>query len=564
MKDLRSKINDIAKRRGIFWNSYEIYGGVAGFYDYGPVGANLKKNLLDLWLEEFVYRDGLMLIDSPVIGPEIVYRASGHVDKFADFMVRCKSCGHAFRVDELIGEFVEIPDALSPEEMNRVIREKNIRCPDCGGELTDVEEFHLMFSTRIGLDKVGFLRPETAQGIFVNFPLLYRINREKLPMGVAQIGRAYRNEISPRQGVLRQREFNMAEIELFVDPEERFDDSRIEDVELPLLKMDGEFIRLSAREAFEKGIVNAYMAYYMARIMRFLEKIGIDTSRVRFRQHHREELAHYSKDTWDCEIELSRGWVEVIGIAYRGAYDLEHHMQYSGADMRAFRKFKEEKIVKRRKIVPRMEILGPMYKGKAKSVAEVLEGMEAPEEKVELKVEMNGSTYTIPEDAYDIVEEERKVSGERFIPHVVEPSFGIDRLIYAILEHTYYEREDSGYKVLRIPPRIAAVKAGVFPLMNRDGMDTRAREILDILRKNGINAYYDDSGSIGRRYARADEIGVPFCITVDYQTLKDGTVTVRERDSTEQKRVPVEKLPDTLRNLIEGRISFGELDAHVR
>ncbi len=559
MKELRAKLNDIAKRRGIFWNSYDIYGGVGGFYDYGPVGSLMKKNLLDIWLEEFVYKDGLFLIDAPAIGPEIVYRASGHLEKFTDYMVRCKSCGHAFRTDELIKDYVEFPDALSPEEIEKVIREHGIVCPDCGGALGEVEEFHLMFSTRIGLDKIGFLRPETAQGIFVNFPTLYRINREKLPMGVAQIGRGYRNEISPRQGVIRQREFQMAEIELFVDPEDKFNEDMIEDYSLPLLTMNGENIKISAKEAYKSGLVNGYILYYMVKIMKFMERIGVDTSKVRFRQHHREELAHYSKDTWDCEVLISRGWVEVLGISYRGAYDLEHHMRYSGVDMRAFRKFKEPKKVRRSRVIPRMEILGPMFKGNAMKIAQQMEEIEIEGEKKELKIEVNGKTYEVPPEAYDVVDEEVTLSGERFIPHVVEPSFGIDRILYSILEHSFYEREDSGYKVLRIKPEIAAIKAGVFPLMAKEGMDSKAREIMKILRERGINAYYDESGSIGRRYARADEIGVPFCITVDYQTLKDSTVTIRERDSTEQKRISITDLPDTLDSLIKGKLEFSEI-----
>ncbi len=557
MKELRAKLNDIAKRRGIYWNSYDIYGGVGGFYDYGPVGSLMKKNLLDIWLEEFVYKDGLFLIDAPAIGPEVVYRASGHLEKFTDYMVKCKSCGHAFRTDELIKDFVEYPDALSPKEIEKVIKENNVVCPDCGGELGEVEEFHLMFSTRIGLDKIGFLRPETAQGIFVNFPTLYRINREKLPMGVAQIGRGYRNEISPRQGVIRQREFQMAEIELFVDPEDEFKEEMIEDYPLPLLTMHGDEVKIGAKEAYKTGLVNGYILYYMVKIMKFLERVGINASKVRFRQHHREELAHYSKDTWDCEILISRGWVEVLGISYRGAYDLEHHMRYSGVDMRAFRKFKEPRKVSRKRIVPRMEILGPMFKGNAMKIAQKMEEIEVIGE--ELKIEINGKVYSIPPEGYDVIDEEVQVSGERFIPHVVEPSFGIDRILYSILEHSFYEREDSGYKVLKIPPEIAAIKAGVFPLMAKDKMDEKAREIMKTLRISGINSYYDESGSIGRRYARADEIGVPFCITVDYQTMQDSTVTIRDRDSTEQKRIQIEKIEEVLKSLIAGKLKFNEI-----
>ncbi len=557
--DLRAKINDIAKRRGFYWGSYDVYGGLRGFYDYGPMGSLMKKNIIDIWLKEFVYRDGLLFIDTPIIGPERVYRASGHLEKFTDYMVTCKSCGHVFRVDELIGEYVETPEALTEDEIKKVIDTYGVRCPDCGGELGKIEKFNLMFSLTVGIAKKGFLRPETAQGIFVNFPNLYRINREKLPMGVAQIGRAFRNEISPRQGLLRQREFNMMEIELFIDPEKDYEWHEIPERELRLLTNEGREMRITSVEAYRKGIINGYIAYYMARIMDFLKKIGIDTQRVRFRQHHPEELAHYSQETWDCEILLSMGWMEVIGISYRGAYDLTHHMEYSGTDMRAFRRYKGEKNVKIEKIVPRMEILGPMFKAQAQKIAKKLSEMRIEDEKKNLEIEVDGKKYKIPSDAYDIVVEEIRVSGERFVPHVIEPSFGIDRIFYAVLEHSYYEREETGYKVLRLKPAISPVKVGVFPLMPKDNLNDLARKIVRELREEGINSYYDDSGSIGRRYARADEIGTPFCITVDYQSLEDSTVTIRDRDTTDQVRVKISSLSTTLMDLIEERISFESL-----
>ena len=565
MRDFRSKIADIAKRRGIYWGAYEIYGGIAGLYDYGPAGAALKKNLIDYWIEEFVTKDGLMLIDTPALGPENVYRASGHMEKFTDYMVSCRACGHAFRLDELISEYVEVPEELSAKKLNKLVRKYAIRCPDCGGELGDVEEFHLMFSTHIGLNKSGFLRPETAQGIFVNYSALYRINREKLPFGVAQIGRAYRNEISPRQGVLRQREFNMAEIELFFDPESKVVEEMIDETPIPLLLRDGKELRISARDAYHTGIMNGYIAYYMVKILKFFQKLGIDITRLRFRQHQRGELAHYSSDTWDAEVLISRGWTEITGISYRSSYDLERHMLYSGCDMYAFRRFEVEQKVTVTRLMPKMEILGPMFKGYAAKIANEMEKMEIDEYKGgPLKIEVDGKTYDIPEDAFELQYEEKIITGERFVPHVVEPSFGIDRIIYAMLENVYYERQDSGYKVLKLSPRIAPLKAGVFPLMNKDGMGIKAREILKYLRENALNAYYDDSGSIGRRYARADEIGVPFCITVDYQTIKDSTVTIRARDSTEQRRVKVTNIVQILKALENGTMQFTRIDENVQ
>ncbi len=557
MNDVRTSIMEIAKRRGFYWKSYEIYGGLSGFYDYGPMGALLKENILRVWKKEFVVKDGVLMLDGPNIGPELMYIASGHAEKFTDYMVKCKKCGHAFRADELLKGIVENPEKLDEQGIKRAIEEHNVKCPDCGGDLTDPERFHLMFPTKVGLDKNAFLRPETAQGIFVNFPIMYRLHREKLPFGVAQIGKGFRNEISPRQGLLRLREFNMAEIELFVDPYEEKLPGEFTNVKLHLITRKGEDIDLSAREAIEKGIVSPYIAYYMGKITLFLDKIGIDLKRVRFRQHFKEELAHYARDTWDCEILLSSGWTEVIGIADRGDYDLRRHMTYSGRDLTALRRFKEPKKIKLKKLKPRMEILGPMFKGEAKKIAELIEEMEYVEGDIE--VEIDGRRVKIPRDGYEVSVIEETIGGERFIPHVIEPSFGVDRLLYSVLEHSYGEREDSGYKVLKLRPKIAPVKVGVFPLMPKDNLDTLAMEILQKLRKSGINSYYDDSGSIGRRYARADEIGVPFCITVDYHSLKDSTVTVRERDTAQQKRVPIEKLVDVLKALVEEQTKFSEI-----
>ena len=557
MNDLRTKIMEIAKRRGIFWKAYEIYGGLAGFYDYGPVGSALKNNILNLWREIFVISDSLIEIDSPNLGPEIMYIASGHADKFTDYMVKCQKCGHAFRADELLKDHIPDAEGLDADRLWKELQAHQIKCPDCGGDLTYPERFHLMFPTTVGLGKKAFLRPETAQGIFVNFPILYRLNREKLPLGVAQVGKGFRNEISPRQGLLRLREFNMAEIELFIDPEENFELDSFGEVKIPIKTRDGSESVLTAEEIAKRGIARPEIAYYMAKTLKFLKTLGIPENKIRFRQHHHNELAHYSQDTWDCEINLSLGWTEVIGISYRGDYDLKRHMDFSARDMTAIRRFKEPKKIKVKKVRPRMEILGPMFKSKAKKVAELLEKKEPSPAGIE--VELDRKRMLITPEAYDIVDEEITVGGERFIPHVIEPSFGIDRILYAVLEFAYYERPKTGYKVLRFPPKIAPIKAAVFPLMTKDGLDGIARDIKVKICGNGIPCYYDDSGSIGRRYARADEIGVPFCITVDYQTREDNTVTLRERDSAQQKRIPISALTSVLKSLVEGTKSFDDL-----
>jgi len=561
MNDIKLKILEIAKRRGFYWKSYEIYGGLGGFYDYGLLGASLKDNILQLWKDYFVTKEGFLLLDSPNIGPELLYIASGHAEKFTDYMVKCKKCGHVFRADELLRGHVDNPEKFDAVGLWKNIKEKGIKCPDCGGELTYPEKFHLMFSTRVGMDKNAFLRPETAQGIFINFPIFYRLNREKLPLGVAQIGKGFRNEISPRQGLLRLREFNMAEIEVFIDPQEKFPLGDVRSISMPLLTREGKEYMITVEQAVKMGILSEPMAYFMGKIIIFLEKIGIDIKKVRFRQHSREELAHYSRDTWDCEVLLSYGWVEIIGIADRGDYDLKRHMEYSGKDLRAFRRFKSPKKRKIKRLKARMEILGPLFKNDARKIAEILENMEYEGGDIEILLE--DRKIKIPKNAYEVVEIEESVGGERFIPQVIEPSFGIDRILYAILEHSYYERKDSGYKVLKLKPRVAPIKAGIFPLVSKEPLTTKALEILKTIRDSGISCYYDDSGSIGRRYARADEIGVPFCVTVDYTTEKDNTVTIRERDSTLQKRVRISELPEILELLSDEKINFESLDENV-
>jgi len=550
----------LCKRRGFLYPSFEIYGGVAGMYDYGPLGTALRNNIVEIWRRLYTLGEGFVEIDSETIGPEIVFKASGHVDEFADKMVKCKACEEPYRADHLVKDKHPNPGALKEKELDELIRAHGVVCPACGGELSSVEEFNLMFKTTIGpgSGRVGYMRPETAQGIFVNFPNLYRYNREKLPLGVIQVGRGYRNEISPRQGVIRLREFNMMECELFVDPEDkswpRFKD--VKDERLRLLANDGRELDITVGEAVEQGVVcNQVLAYFLWFTQEFLKAIGVDGERLRFRQHERTEMAHYAADCWDAEVLLSYGWTEIVGIADRGCWDLSRHAKFSGVDMTAFKRFDEPQEVEQDRIKPRYDKLGPAYKAKAGKIGKAMEAADptAVSDGV-LVVEVDGERFELGTDLFEVVRVKEKVSGVKVIPHVIEPSHGLDRITYTVLEHAYSQRDD--LTVMRFSPVVAPIKVGVFPLMARDDLDNMAMEIDQELRYGGIETYYDDSGSIGRRYARMDEVGTPWCVTVDYQSLQDGTVTLRERDSTEQIRV---RSADIL-NVVRAALCGADLD----
>ncbi|HQD26750.1 MAG TPA: glycine--tRNA ligase, partial [Methanoculleus thermophilus] len=390
----------------------------------------------------------------------------------------------------------------------------------------------------------------------------------KLPFGAVQIGKSYRNEISPGQGMLRLREFSQAEAEIFVHPDEKNHPAfhRYAEYKVPLLTIARQLENLepavsTMRAAVDEGVVaNEYVAYYIALTHQILTSIGVDPAKLRFRQHLTDERAHYATDCWDAEVYSERfGWVEIVGIADRTNYDLRSHAKHSGTPMTVFIPYDEPKRVTKRRIVADMGVLGPKYRGKAKAIADALASSEPGEDGA--RVTVDGEEFFIPADLYQVREEEVEVRGEEVMPHVIEPSYGIDRMIYVALEHSYAEEEVEGEirKVLRFPPAIAPVQVAVLPLMNRDGLDTIAQTITERLTRCRILAQYDDSGAIGRRYRRQDEIGTPFAVTVDYDTLEDNTVTVRDRDSMEQVRVPIERLPEILSGLITGATTFREI-----
>jgi glycyl-tRNA synthetase len=497
---------------------------------------------------------------------------------------------------------IEAAGTLSADALTKVIRDYEIRCPECGGELGDAYEFNLMFKTTIGpgIGRQGYLRPETAQGMFVDFQRLSRYYRDKLPFGAVQIGKSYRNEIAPRQGVIRLREFTQAECEIFVDPRNKKHPNfeRFANKELVLYSQEaqkkGESFRMTVRDAVKAGVIaHEILGYNLALTNEFLTKIGINPAKLRFRQHLKDEMAHYAIDCWDAEIETERfGWVEMVGIADRTDYDLKAHARVSKTELYVYVEYDEPRMITRFAVKPNMGKLGPIFKGKASAVADALKQLSEEElSKDEIKITVGEEELTVSPDMVSFAEETVKVSGENIIPHVIEPSYGIDRIFYGTMEHAYDEENvaqkaaESGLKgtdevdgksravgategeieveaeeetriVMRFSSAVAPVQVAVLPLLTRKELANPAQEIVAKLREKTLLVNYDDSGTIGRRYRRNDEIGTPYSITVDYDTLEDGTVTIRDRDSMRQVRASIEGIEDALYELIYRGRSF--------
>jgi glycyl-tRNA synthetase len=419
-------IVSLTKRRGFIFPSSEIYGGFGGFWDYGPLGVELKNNVKQAWWKAMVQeRDDVVGIDAAVVMNPAVWQASGHVTEFTDPLVECKVCHHRFRADQVTG-----------------------KCPDCGGELTDARKFNLMFRTFVGPVEddaaLSYLRPETAQGIFVNFTNVQQTMRKKLPFGIAQIGKAFRNEITPGNFTFRSREFEQMEVEYFVKP--------------------------GTDEEWHQRWLKDRMDWYLS--------LGMRAENLRLRRHEKSELAHYAKDCYDIEYNFPMGWSELEGIANRTDFDLRQHAQFSGKDLTYF-------------------------------------------------------------------DEDTK---EHIIPYVIEPSGGVDRTVLAFLVDAYHEEIVRGEKrvVLRFHKNLAPIKVAVLPLLrNRPEVVAVAKQIAATLTPH-LMTMYDDTGSIGRLYRRQDEIGTLFCVTVDMQSLEDQQVTIRDRNTMEQIRVPITEVKDAL------------------
>ncbi len=568
-------INELARRRGFFWQSYEIYGGASGFVTYGSLGAKLKQNIEKKLRELFVNKLGILEVESPVITPSKVFEASGHVDHFKEPMVECLKCKKRFRADHLLQEFAKISESkaekLSLKELKAVIEKHEIRCPECGGAFGEPKYFLTMFETTIGpySEAVGYGRPEAAQGIFVEFKRLYEMAREKLPFGALQIGHALRNEISPRQGLIRLREFTIIDLEFFFDPEEPncYLLKEVENEKLRLLlaenKLKGseEITEVTVKEALKKGYIKIeWQAVFMALAKKLLIELGVPAEKQRFIEKLPWERAHYSLQSFDQQAYVERwGWVEVSGHAYRTDYDLKKHMEFSGEDMNVFKEYEKPIEKEQLKIRPIMAKLGPTFKTEAAKVADTLS--KADPKEVEASFKKSGcymfGKYKILPEHVEIMRQRVVERGKRFIPYVVEPSFGSDRLFYVALEYAYRVKDDRA--MLSFPRDIAPIQLGVYPLVSKDGLPEKALKLHKIMLDEGFVAEYDEAGSIGRRYARADEVGIPLGITVDYETLSDDTVTIRDRDSWKQVRTKIEDLPELLHKYFRGKIDFEDL-----
>ena len=435
---------------GFYYQGSEIYGGLSNTWDYGPLGSELKNNIRKMWWKKFVQESPTNVgIDAAILMNPKVWEATGHVSTFNDPLIDCKKCKQRFRADQLIE--AEFPDAdvngMTNEQMMDFIHQNHVKGPNCGSEnFTDIRQFNMMFKTHIGVTEdskaVVYLRPETAQGMFVNFRNVMRTTRRKLPIGICNVGRAFRNEITPGQMTFRMREFDQMEMEFFCKP--------------------GEDLK--------------WFDHWKKYCLDFVDSLGIKKENLRYRDHEQAELAFYSKATTDIEYLFPFGWGEVWGIADRTDYDLKRHMQYSG------------------------------------------ESLE----------------YLDPE------------TQEKYVPYCIEPSVGLDRLVLMTLCDAYDEEvidEKDTRIVMHLAPAVATDKAAILPLSKK--LEDKAHEVEAILNKY-MNVIYDETGSIGKRYRRQDAIGTPYCVTIDFQTAEDGCVTIRDRDTMQQIRMPIEKLPEYL------------------
>ncbi|KAI8998198.1 hypothetical protein BC832DRAFT_532888 [Gaertneriomyces semiglobifer] len=610
----RAALESLLLKRFFFAPAFEIYGGIAGLYDYGPPGCALQNNILALWRQHFVLEEDMLEVECTNLTPEAVLKTSGHVERFADYMVKDSKTGDIFRADHLVKQVlnqrldddgIKVPmvdakgklkpkiepltsdqrseyeviletlDNYQGEALHHLIRRLEIRAPETLNEVTEPVLFNLMFETQIGPTGQfkSYLRPETAQGHFLNFKRLYEFNTGQMPFASASVGKSFRNEISPRQGLLRVREFTMAEIEHYVDPlkkdHPRF--AEVRDIVVPLYSATNQEaaagpVKMSIGEAVEKGIINNQtLGYFVARIYLFLVKIGIEPERLRMRQHMQNEMAHYATDCWDAEIKSSYGWIECVGCADRSAYDLTAHTNQTGQKLIVREQLPEPVVEDKLVLEVNKKLFGTTFKKDSKAVQGYLDSLQIPDQKGspsgewdarkvqalkdqleagngKAKITGDGKDYELTKDLITIENRTFTTHIREYIPSVIEPSFGIGRILYQLLEHSYYVREgDEQRAVLKFPPCVAPIKALVLPISHDDTFTPYLKEVVIGLRKFNITNRVDDSAStIGRRYSRNDELGTPFAVTVDFQTAQDQTVTLRERDSTRQIREKVQ------------------------
>ncbi len=486
----------LAARRGFFWpSSRDLYSDApAGFWVYGPLGLRVKNKIIDMWRRRILAREGAQEIETPSVLPLKVFEASGHLEHFFDRLVECGRCHSRLRADKLLEEATGSQislEGLSDEELHDLLVGRGVRCPVCGAsEWTGIRRFNLMFTLAVGAEAESpnaALRPETTQGSVVEFKRTFTVSRGKLPFVMAQVGRVYRNEISPRRALLRMREFQQLEVHVFFDPEDTSAyESKLAEFSgyrLRFLRGEdretGEITEMTVEEALSSGYtVNPLITYWLALYQRFFEELGFPRDRLRYRELLEGEKAHYALVHWDLEVYTEDlGWVELVNNAYRTDYDLSGHSRVSGVDL----------------------------------------SVDTPRGKV--------------------------------LPHLYEPSIGIDRVILHLLLLSY--RRDERRVWLALPRELAPYDVAVFPLVKKDGLPERAVEVARRLSRE-FAVFYDDKGSIGKRYRRMDEVGTPACVTVDHRTLEDSTVTIRDRDTMEQVRVPEERLADSLRRFLSG------------
>jgi len=476
------------KRKGFVYPNSEIYGGMSGFFDYGPLGVELKNNIKANWWKTHVQQKrDIVGIDGSIITNPKVWEASGHVENFVDLLLSCVKCKHKERADHLIEDKLHIAtDGMSADELNKLIKKHKIKCSKCGSDIKAPQQFNLMFETNVGSSEakdIAYLRPETAQLIFTNFKLVQENARLKLPFGIAQIGKAFRNEISPRDFLFRCREFEQMEIEYFVNPHHIN--------ECPYVKEFGSYSfsvltsdmqgkkqqpkKIKVKEMLSAKLILPWHAYWLAFEHQWLVGLGINPENLRIRQHVAAEKSHYATDTWDLEYNFPFGWKELEGISNRGDYDLQQHMKKSGKDMSYYDEQEKAKVV----------------------------------------------------------------------PYVVaEPSLGVDRTFLVFLFDAYEYDKKRDNIVLKLHPKLAPIKVAVFPLLsNKPELTKLAEEVYDDLKEE-FNCVYDQGGSIGRRYARMDEVGTPLCITIDFDSAKKKDVTVRDRDTTKQVRIKIKDLSE--------------------
>src|SRR3989338_3498423 len=471
-KSRSEKIMDIVTKRGFIYPSSEIYGSKAGFWTYGSLGTKIKHKWENLWKSYFLsLNTNFYEIDDCSIMPKKVFESSGHLKNFTDPLTECEKCHFRFRADQLIEDELKIDVAgLKEEALTKLIRDNKLKCPKCKGSLMDVRFFNMMFDIKVGAtgDDIMYLRPESAQSPYLAFKREFEATRRKLPLGLSVIGRVYRNEISPRQGFFRLREFLQAELQIFfdsdkIDEHDDFDSVKTYNL-IVYLAADKKLKKISAKDLNEKLKIPKFYVYHMVKVQQFyLELLNIPEDLFRFRELDENERAFYNKIHFDIELNLETlgGWREMGGVHYRHNHDLSGHQKGSG-------------------------------------------------EKLEVTIDEDGKS-------------------KKVLPHVLELSFGVDRNFWALLDVFFVEEKER--TIFKFPNNLAPLNAAVFPLMNKEGLPELAEEVFNSLRNSGLNVFYDDSGSIGKRYRRQDEIGTKYCLTVDFDSLTNKDVTVRDRDS---------------------------------